>query len=212
MVEKALDGKLWNFCLECILQKLLQYCVVDTSAKVGILGDINSFSFAGDDSHYYSGASHYGVKTCDYRSKGIFNCSCPRRFSDPGVKLDWDSYREQWFFGNTLYGITATDGPYDLPIYLKIIQASRHEITPFIPLDSRTKKKLTYPDPAIQCFGNKGRPICPGGIRLQIGATQNLKELSSAVGLPIRVRSHLKSINALNRPMDLLFILNRIMI
>lgn len=92
-----------------------------------ILGDVNAFSFAGDGSPYYSGASHYGVKTCSCRSKGIFNCSCPRRFSDPDAKWGWDSYREQWFFGSTLYGITASDSPYDLPIYLKNVQASRHD-------------------------------------------------------------------------------------
>jgi hypothetical protein len=206
LVKKALDGKLKNFCPERILQKFLKHCVVDTSAKIGILGDVNSFSFAGDGSPYYSGASHYGVKTCDCRSKGIFNCTCPRRFSDPDAKWGWDSYREQWFFGSTLYCVTASDSPYDLPIYLKSVQASRHdsvstifalediqtlypsfkfekfladgamdkypiyeylyhnEIIPFIPLDSRTQKKLLYPDPAIQCFDNKGRPICLGGI------------------------------------------------
>jgi hypothetical protein len=206
LVEKAISGKLRNFCPEHILQKLLKICVVDTSAKMGILGDVNAFSCAGDGSQYYSGASHYGVKTCDCRSKGIYNCSCSRRFSDPDAKWGWDSYREQWFFGSTLYGITASDSPYDLPIYLKSVQASRHDsistifaledirnlypdftlknfladgamdnyptyeylshhgVNPFIPLDSRTKKKLVYPDPAIQCFDNKGRPICPGGI------------------------------------------------
>ena len=206
LVEKALEGKLRNFCPERIFQKLLKHCVVDTSAKMGILGNVNTFSFAGDGSPYYSGASHCGVRSCGCRSKGIYNCSCPRRFSDPDAKWGWDSYREQWFFGSTLYSITATGSPYDLPIYLKSIQASRHdgvstifaleyiqtlypsfklknfladgamdnfptyeylhrhEITPFIPLDSRTKKKLTYPDPAILCFDNKGRPICPGGI------------------------------------------------
>ncbi len=206
LVEKALDGKLKNFCPEHIMQKILKHCVVDSSSKMGILGDVNAFSFAGDGSPYYSGASHYGIKTCNCRSKGIFNCSCPRKFSDPDAKWGWDSYREQWFFGNTLYGITASDSPYDLPIYLKSVQASRHDsistvfafedikslypdfklknfladgamdnyptyeylhynqINPFIPLDTRTKKKLIYPDPAVTCFDNKGRPICPGGI------------------------------------------------
>lgn len=206
LVEKAINGKLRNFCPERILQRLLKYCVVDTSAKMGILGNIDAFSFAGDGSPYYSGASHYGVKTCNCRSKGIFNCTCPRKFSDPDAKWGWDSYREQWFFGSTLYGVTACDSPYDLPVYLKSVQASRHDsvstiyaledvknlfpsfkfknfladgamdnyptyeylyqkkITPFIPLDSRTKQKLVYPDSAILCFDDKGKAICPGGI------------------------------------------------
>jgi len=206
LVEKALNGKLRNFCPERILQKLLKHCVVDTSAKMGILGNVNNLSIAGDGSPYYSGGSHYGVKSCNCRSNGIFNCTCPRRFSDPDAKWGWDSYREQWFFGSTIYGITACDSPYDLPIYLKSVQASRHdsistifaledvfelfpalkiknfladgamdnyptyeylnkhEIAPFIPLDSRSKAKVKYPDPSIPCFDNKGRPICLGGI------------------------------------------------
>lgn len=74
----SVNSKLRNFCPEHILQKLLKYCVVDTSALMGISGNVNAFSFAGDGSPYYSGASHYGVKTCDCASKGIFNCSCQR--------------------------------------------------------------------------------------------------------------------------------------
>jgi hypothetical protein len=206
LVAKALNGKLKNFCPERILQQLLKHCVVDTSAELGILGNTNLFSFAGDGSPFYSGASHYGVKTCNCTSKGIFNCKCSRRFSDPDSKWGWDSYREQWFFGSTLYCATASDSPYDLPIYLKSVQASRHDsistiyalediqvlyqsfkldkfiadgamdnyptheylyhhdITPFIPLDQRSKNKLKHPNPAILCFDSKGRAICPAGI------------------------------------------------
>lgn len=206
LVEKAMKGKLRNFCPERILQRLLKLCVVDTSARMGLLGNVNEFSFAGDGSPFYSGASHYGIKTCDCCTKGVFNCNCPRRFSDPDAKWGWDSYREQWFFGSTLYGITASDSPNDLPIYLKSVQASRHDsissiygledvkslypnfnfkkfladgamdnyptyeylyhhdIIPFIPLNSKSKNKVKYPDPAVLCFDNLGRPICPSGI------------------------------------------------
>jgi hypothetical protein len=127
LVDKAIKGKLKNFCPEIILQKLIARCVVDTSAQMGILGNVDNFSVAFDGSPFYSGASHYGVKVCDCRSKGIFNCQCPRRFSDPDAKWGWDSYREQWFFGNTLFNVTASDSPYDLPIYIKMVQASRHD-------------------------------------------------------------------------------------
>lgn len=150
LVQKVMDGKLRNFCPERIMQKLLKHCVVDTSAKMGFLGDANVFSFYGDGSPYYSGASHYGVKTCDCRSKGIYNCSCPRRFSDPDAKWGWDSYREQWFFGSTLYGITASDSSYDLPIYLISVQASRHDsISTVFALED---VKALYPDIKLKKF------------------------------------------------------------
>lgn len=206
LVDKAIHGKLRNFCPEAILQKLIARCVADTSYQMGILGDKNDFSVAFDGSPFYSGANHYGIKTCNCRSKGILNCQCPRRFSDPDAKWGWDSYREQWFFGSTLFNVTASDSPYDLPIYIKMVQASRHDsitavfaledihklypyirfknfiadgamdnypiydllkhygMTPFIPLDARTKAKLSYPSPDILCFDDKGRPVCNGGI------------------------------------------------
>lgn len=127
LITKAIKGKLKNFCPDIIFQKLIARCVVDTSSAMGILGNTKSLSVAFDGSPYYSGASHYGVKICSCRSKGIYNCQCPRRFSDPDAKWGWDSYREQWFFGNTLFNVTASDSPYDLPIYIKMVQASRHD-------------------------------------------------------------------------------------
>lgn len=136
LVDKAINGKLKNFCPEVILQKLIARCVVDTSYQMGILGDKHNLSLAFDGSPFYSGANHYGVKVCDCRSKGIYNCQCPRRFSDPDAKWGWDSYREHWFFGNTLFNVTASDSPYDLPIYIKMVQANRHDsVTTVFALD-----------------------------------------------------------------------------
>mgnify|MGYP001011239796 CR=1 FL=1 len=127
LVDKTLQGKLHDFRPERILQDFLARCVVDVSANMGLLGDTNNLSVAFDGSSYYSGASHYGVKACDCRSKGIYNCTCPRRYSDPDATWGWDSYREQWFYGDTLFNVTASDSPNDLPIYLRIVQASRHD-------------------------------------------------------------------------------------
>jgi len=127
LVDKAISGKLKNFCPEAVLQKLIARCVVDTSYQMGILGNKDNLSVTFDGSPFYSGASHHGVKVCDCRSKGIYNCKCPRRFSDPDAKWGWDSYREQWFFGNTLFNVTVSDSPYDLPISIRMVQASRHD-------------------------------------------------------------------------------------
>ena len=127
LVEKALEGKLHTVRPEVILQKLIARCVVDSSAKMGILGNMGNFSVALDGSTFYSGASHYGIKVCDCRSKGVYDCKCARRFSDPDARWGWDSYREQWFFGNMLFNVTASDSPYDLPIHIKLVQASRHD-------------------------------------------------------------------------------------
>jgi len=150
LVDRAIAGKLRSFSPEAVLQKLIARCVVDVSAKMGILGDVNCFSAAFDGSTFYSGASHYGVKLCDCRSKGIYNCQCPRRYSDPDARWGWDSYRVQWFFGNTLFNVTASDSPYDLPIYIKMVQASRHDsITTIFALQEIQR---LYPDIQIKSF------------------------------------------------------------
>jgi hypothetical protein len=125
--DRAIQGRLRSFNPEAILQKIIARCVVDVSAKMGILGNVNDFSVAFDGSTFCSGASHYGVKVCDCRTKRIYKCECKRRFFDPDAWWGWDSYRVKWFFGNTLFNVTASDSPYDLPIYIKMVQASRHD-------------------------------------------------------------------------------------
>jgi len=127
LVNRTIKCKLPDFRPEKILQEFLARCLVDTSAQMGLLGDTSKLSVAFDGSSYKSGASHYGVKVCDCQSKGIYNCTCPRRFSDPEATWGWDSYRNQWFYGSTLFTVTASDSPYDLPIYMRIVQANRHD-------------------------------------------------------------------------------------
>lgn len=127
LVSLTIRGKLREERPEKIFQEFLARCIVDTSAKIGILGDPGKLSIAMDGSCYNSGASHFGVKVCDCRSKGIYDCKCPRRYSDPDARWGWDSYHEEYFYGDTLFSTTASDSPYDLPIYLRIAQATRHD-------------------------------------------------------------------------------------
>jgi hypothetical protein len=123
----AMRGKLPDYRPEKILQDIFARCVVDTSAKLGILGNTEQLSTAGDGTCYKSGASPFGKKVCDCKSKGIYKCKCKRLYSDPDARWGWDSYHEEYFYGDTLYNITASDSPFDLPIYLRIVQAPRHD-------------------------------------------------------------------------------------
>jgi hypothetical protein len=116
--ELAIRNELPAYRPERVLQDFFTRCIVDTSLQLGILGNQQAFSVAADGTPFHSGASHYGVKVCKCKFKGIFNCKCPRRYSDPDATWGWDSYREQWFYGDTLFCITASDSPYDLPVYL----------------------------------------------------------------------------------------------
>lgn len=135
---------------EKIFQDFLARCIVDKSASMGILGDLKKFSVAMDGSCYNSGASHYGVKVCDCRSKGIYNCKCPRRYSDPDARWGWDSYHEQYFYGDTLFNTTASDSPYDLTVYLRIAQAPRHDS--ILTIFALSEFRKLYPNLPIKNF------------------------------------------------------------
>ena len=127
LVQRAIKGKINSFGPQVVLQKLLARVVVDISAQMGILGSLKHLSVAFDGSTFLSGASPYGVKKCTCRSKRIYKCTCPRLYSDPDASWGWDSYRERYFYGDTLFNVTASDSPYDLPILIRLIQANRHD-------------------------------------------------------------------------------------
>lgn len=150
LVSLSIRGKLRKERPEIIFQEFLARCIVDTSAEMGILGDLKKLSAAMDGSCYNSGASHYGVKVCDCRSIGIYNCKCARRYADPDARWGWDSYHEVYFYGDTLFSTTASDSPYDLSIYLRIAQATRHDsILTIFALDEVRK---LYPNIVIKNF------------------------------------------------------------
>jgi hypothetical protein len=115
-----------------LLQQIFKECFVVPSAKIGLLGNVDNLSIAGDGTSVRTGASRYGKLFCDCRKMKVFNCSCPRKFSDPDASWGWDSYREEYFYGRSLYAFTAADSPYDLPVYLCLHKAQRHDSVAFV--------------------------------------------------------------------------------
>lgn len=107
--------------------RIFKECFVLPSAQMGLLGDVNRLALAGDGTPLRTGASPYGKRVCSCKEKGIYSCSCLRRFPDPDADWGWDSYREEFFFGRSLYAFTAADSPHDLPVYLHLNKASRHD-------------------------------------------------------------------------------------
>ncbi|MEN6413757.1 MAG: hypothetical protein ABFC84_13510 [Veillonellales bacterium] len=115
-----------------LFQKIFKECFVVPSAKHGILGNLDALAIAGDGSSVRTGASRYGKLICDCRKNGILTCNCPRKYSDPDASWGWDSYREEYYYGRTLYAFTAADSPYDLPVYLNFFKAYRHDSLAFV--------------------------------------------------------------------------------
>jgi len=76
---------------ERLLQQIFAECCVRPSAKEGVLGDTNKLDISGDGTCIKSGGSPYGKKVCDCIKKGIYNCKCHRRFSDPEARHGWNA-------------------------------------------------------------------------------------------------------------------------
>jgi len=98
-------------------------CFVMPSTKIGLLGDIDKLTISADGTLFKTGASPFGRKTCKCKSR----CDCPRKLSDTNAVWGWDSYREQYVFGYSIYEIVATGARYDLPIFPLIAGANRHD-------------------------------------------------------------------------------------
>ena len=110
-----------------VVMNLFKHCFVLPSAHFGLLGDPSNLSLAGDGTTVRSGSSRFGRKTCSCHQQGIYDCQCPRSFSDPNASWGWDSYREEYFWGRSLYEFVASDSPYDLPVYFMLAAAQRHD-------------------------------------------------------------------------------------
>lgn len=129
LVDQALQGRNLDSRPELLMQQIFAKIGVEPSAKAGLLGDVKKLSVSGDGTCINSGGSSYGIKVCDCRKKGIYNCHCKRRFSDPGARFGWDSYHERWFYGYSEYIISTynRDLKCELPLNLRMLQASRHD-------------------------------------------------------------------------------------
>jgi len=129
-VEKALSGQVFKAIPERLLQAIFMKTAVIPSANAGLLGDTNNLFASADGTCINSHASPYGHKAC----KCVGKCSCKRNYADPEAKWGWDSYHEQWFYGYMAYILSVhnSDLKLDLPIYLKFVQASRHDSVSFV--------------------------------------------------------------------------------
>ena len=145
-VDLALQGKSFKNRPERLLQQIFAKVAVEPSAQVGLLGDTNNLTISGDGTCINTGGSPFGIKTCDCVSKGIYNCTCNRKFSDPDAYRGWDSYHEFWYYGHCGYFLVVYN-PHlklDLPIYLRLVQAQRHDSVTAIVALSEVRK--LYPD------------------------------------------------------------------
>ena len=128
LASRLLAGRMINFLRpESVLNTILKDIFVVPSAKLGLLGDLNRFAISGDGSIVPTGASHFGAKVCNCKAKGIYNCDCPRLFTDLHASWGWDSHNEKWVYGHTLYEMSAANSFHNLPTFLMMPTAKRHD-------------------------------------------------------------------------------------
>ncbi len=97
-----------------------------------------------DGSPVITGGRPFGKFLCDCRKQGNWKCQCQRQFSDPDADYGWDSSREKYYYGRSLFMVAASDSLYDLPIYPRMYRASKHDSVLFV--STFHELKHWYPD------------------------------------------------------------------
>lgn len=121
-------GRSFTNRAEALLQNIFAKVAVEPSFNLALIQE-NNLTIAGDGTCVHTHSSYYGSKVCDCRKTGIYDCKCPRKLSDVNATWGWDSHENRWFYGYTLYAISTYNKEYktDLPIYLRFVEASRHD-------------------------------------------------------------------------------------
>lgn len=127
LVSRILKGRRFSARPEAPLQEIFARVSLDKSLDMGLVA--RNATVSGDGTCLHTGASPYGRKTCKCRDCGIYDCACPRRFSDPNASWGWDSHNEKYFYGYTGYFLSTYDKQTktDLPLYIRLVDAKRHD-------------------------------------------------------------------------------------
>lgn len=122
------SGRSFSQRFERLLQEIFTLVAVEPSFNLGLIQKDN-LTLASDGTCVHCKSSYYDSKVCDRRENGIFDCKCPRKLSGVDVTWGWDSDENRWFYGYTLYALSAYNKQYkiDLPVYLRFVEARRHD-------------------------------------------------------------------------------------
>lgn len=117
--------------------------ILSVSVHLGLLGDLDSLSAAGDGTPIVTAAYPRSKPTCDCRARGIAECSHLRNYSQPDCDSGWDSSREKYYNGYHLYMISAAESKHDLPLYPRLQPASRHDAVSLVMSTVEFKQRFT---------------------------------------------------------------------
>jgi hypothetical protein len=91
------------------LQSIFYACFVRRSVELDLI-DLDRLYVAGDGTKLPTWANPHGKKLCDCDNRGkklADRCTCHRAYRDPLALWGWDSYRECWVYGYSVYELTS---------------------------------------------------------------------------------------------------------
>jgi hypothetical protein len=104
---------------------------LDVSTRKGLISPEN-LALAGDGMPVYTSARERKHRVCDCHENGVKDCDCGRYYSQPDCDVGWDSSRDCYYSGYSLYTFVASDSANDLPVFPLLHPASRHDSQGFV--------------------------------------------------------------------------------
>lgn len=110
---------------EAIANAILEECCLTESQRRGLL-DKNHLNVSGDGTKLSVHGNRYGKKLCNCEDR---SCDCKRYYNAPDASVGYDSHRECYVYGHSLYQLNAftLEKKAELPAYLLMTTAARHD-------------------------------------------------------------------------------------
>ena len=148
---KALKRNEWAFDpsakyhrFEAVLKEIFYTIFVPRSVELGLI-DIANLYVTADSTKLSTYANPHGKRICSC-PKGK-PCGCKRRYQDISARWGWDSYRETYIYGHTLYELCAysLNHTVQLPLVISIFDANRHDSVLGLAMMHEATDKLHLP-------------------------------------------------------------------
>jgi len=116
---------------EQILQPIFFKGFVAHSISLNLI-DLHQLYGAGDGTKLPTWANPHGHKLCRCDNRGRSpqdHCRCHRAYRDRLARWGWDSYREYWVYGHSVYELTAYCFQHacQLPLLVSLADCNRHD-------------------------------------------------------------------------------------